>query len=118
MQDHVVLLGKKENPYPYIKACDLYVQPSRYEGKCVAVREAQMLAKPVVITDYPTAPSQLENGVDGVIVPLNDEDCAKGILQVIKDQALRERLEENCKMRDYSNANEVKKLYALAQTKQ
>jgi glycosyltransferase involved in cell wall biosynthesis len=118
MQDHVVLLGKKENPYPYIKACDLYVQPSRYEGKCVAVREAQMLAKPVVITDYLTAPSQLENGVDGVIVPLNDEDCAKGILQVIKDQALRERLEENCKMRDYSNANEVKKLYALAQTKQ
>ena len=50
MEDRVILLGKKENPYPYIKACDLYVQPSRYEGKAVTVREAQMLGKPVVIT--------------------------------------------------------------------
>lgn len=43
MDDTVIVLGKKENPYPYIKACDIYVQPSRYEGKCVAVREAQIL---------------------------------------------------------------------------
>ena len=50
MEDKVIILGKRENPYPYIKACDLYVQPSRYEGKCVTVREAQMLGKPVVIT--------------------------------------------------------------------
>ena len=41
MENHVILLGKKQNPYPYIKACDIYVQPSRYEGKSVAVREAQ-----------------------------------------------------------------------------
>ena len=70
MDGRVVLLGKKENPYPYIVACDLYVQPSRYEGKCVAVREAQMLGKPVVITNYATSASQLEDGVDGVIVPM------------------------------------------------
>ena len=52
MDERVIMLGKKENPYPYIAACDLYVQPSRYEGKCVTVREAQMLGKPVVITRY------------------------------------------------------------------
>lgn len=46
----------KENPYPYIKACDWYVQPSCYEGKSVVVREAQMLCKPVIVTNYPTAP--------------------------------------------------------------
>lgn len=40
------------NPYPYIKACDIYVQPSRYEGKAVTVREAQILGKPVVITRF------------------------------------------------------------------
>lgn len=65
MEERVILLGKKDNPYPYIKHCDLYVQPSRFEGKCVSVREAQMLGKPVVITDYPTAKSQLKNGIDG-----------------------------------------------------
>ena len=78
MEEHVILLGKKENPYPYIKACDLYVQPSRYEGKCVTVREAQTLGKPVVITRYATSASQLEEGVDGVIVPMDNEGCAAG----------------------------------------
>ena len=69
MDGRVVLLGKKENPYPYIVACDLYVQPSRYEGKCVAVREAQMLGKPVVITRYVTSASQLEDGVPVKCLP-------------------------------------------------
>ena len=77
MEENVIILGKKENPYPYIKACDLYVQPSRYEGKCVTVREAQMLGKPVVITRYATSASQLEDGVDGLIVPSDNEGCAK-----------------------------------------
>ena len=64
MEEHVILLGKRSNPYPYIKACDIYVQPSRYEGKSVTVREAQMLCKPVVVTNYPTAPSQIRSGID------------------------------------------------------
>lgn len=45
MRDYVILLGKRSNPYPYIAACDIYVQPSRFEGKSVAVREAQILKK-------------------------------------------------------------------------
>lgn len=68
-------LGKNLNPYPYICRCDLYVQPSRYEGKCVSVKEAQMLRKPVVITNYATANSQVENGVDGIIVTMDNEKC-------------------------------------------
>lgn len=78
MEKHVILLGKKENPYPYINACDVYVQPSRYEGKCISVREAQMLGKPVVITRYATSSSQLQDGVDGVIVPMENKGCANG----------------------------------------
>ncbi|MGN0274874.1 MAG: glycosyltransferase [Chordicoccus sp.] len=110
MQDNVIILGKKENPYPYIKACDLYVQPSRYEGKCVAVREAQMLGKPVVITRYATSSSQLEDNVDGVIVPMDNEGCAEGIAALFHDPEKMARLSENCRQRDYSNASEVKKL--------
>lgn len=77
MKQYVEILGKKENPYPYIRACDVYVQPSRYEGNCVAVREAQMLGKPVIITGYPTAESQLRNGIDGIIVPLENRACGE-----------------------------------------
>lgn len=113
MKNHVVLLGKKENPYPYIAACDLYVQPSRYEGKCVTVREAQMLGKPVVITRYATSASQLEDGVDGVIVPMDNEGCAAGIAALLRNPEKMRQLSENCKARDYSNAQEVEKLYKL-----
>ena len=71
VRENVVFLGASDNPYPYIKHCDLYVHPSRYEGKSIVVREAQVLCKPVIITDYPTAHSQLTDGVDGVICPLD-----------------------------------------------
>jgi glycosyltransferase involved in cell wall biosynthesis len=113
MEEHVILLGKKENPYPYIKACDIYVQPSRYEGKSVTVREAQMLCKPVVVTNYPTASSQIQDGIDGVIVPMDNEDCAKGIANVIADTALQQRLIDYLSTHDYGNEAEVEKIYKL-----
>lgn len=113
MENRVILLGKKDNPYPYIKACDLYVQPSRYEGKAVTVREAQMLGKPVVITNYATSSSQLEDGVDGLIVPIDNTGCAEGITALLRKPEIMTRLADNCKRRDYTNSAEVEKLYKL-----
>lgn len=113
MEQHVIILGKKENPYPYIKACDIYVQPSRYEGKAVAVREAQILNKPVVITNFTTSKSQLTDGFDGVIVTMDNEGCADGICNLIKDKELQQRLIENTKITDYTNKQELEKIYAL-----
>ena len=113
MEGHVSILGKKDNPYPYIKQCDLYVQPSLLEGKCVTVREAQMLGKPVVITRYATSGSQLEEGVDGVIVPMDNEGCAAGIAALLRDPQKLMQLSNACKKRDYSYAGETEKLYQL-----
>lgn len=113
MEEHVILLGKQSNPYPYIKACDIYVQPSRYEGKSVTVREAQMLCKPVVVTNYPTAPSQIHSGVDGVIVPMDNEGCANGLAEVICDKPLQEHIIAHLKTHDYGNESEVEKIYTL-----
>ena len=113
MEDHVILLGKKDNPYPYIKACDIYVQPSRYEGKSVTVREAQILGKPVAVTAYPTAPSQINDGVDGVIVPLDNEGCAQGLARFIADTAQQDRISGYLRTHDYANSTEVEKIYQL-----
>ena len=113
MTEHVVILGKKENPYPYIKTCDLYVQPSRYEGRCVSVIEAQILGKPVVITDYPTADSQIDDGIDGMIVPKENEGCASGVAALLTDHEKMKQLGRNCEERDYSNIEGIKNLYAL-----
>lgn len=113
MEKEVIILGKKENPYPYIKACDFYVQPSRYEGKSIAVREAQLLGKAVIITDFQTASSQLKNGYDGIIVPMGIEECAKGILDLISNKDLQSKLVINMAKSDYANKNEIEKLYEL-----
>ncbi|MBD5326048.1 MAG: glycosyltransferase [Bacteroides sp.] len=113
MEEHVILLGKKENPYPYIKACDIYVQPSRYEGKSVTVREAQMLCKPVVVTAYPTAASQIRNGVDGTIVPLDNAGAAKGLAEFIANTALQTQIKNYLQTHDYANLGEVEKIYSL-----
>lgn len=113
MADYVIILGKKTNPYPYINACDLYVQPSRFEGKCVSVTESQLFAKPVVITDYPTANSQLEDGVDGIIVHIENADCANAIFNLLNNQMRIDSLINQCKNSDYTNHSQISKLYDL-----
>ena len=113
MEDHVILLGKKSNPYPYIKACDVYVQPSRYEGKCVSVIEAQSLHKPVIITNYPTAMSQLKDGYDGVIVSLENNQCAENIVLCLTNQNKLREMTINMLSNDYSNQKNIDILYTL-----
>ena len=116
MQDIVVILGKKDNPYPYIKACDIYAQPSRFEGKSVTVREAQILCKPVVITEYATAKSQVENGKDGIIVPLENEQCALGMASFIMDTDKQNAIIQYLSQHDYGNLSEVNKIDLLFQS--
>ena len=113
MEEYVILLGKRTNPYPYMKACDIYAQPSRYEGKSVTVREAQILCKPVVITNYSTAKSQIRDGVDGVIVPKDNEGCAKGIADFIRNKQLQNDIINYLHDHDYGNVDEVEKVYRM-----
>lgn len=113
MENHVILLGKMDNPYPYIKACDIYVQPSRYEGKSVTVREAQVLCKPVIVTCYPTARSQVRAGVDGIIVPQDNEGCADGIARAIQNRDLLNALTSYLQENDYGNEKQIEKVLDL-----
>ena len=113
MEDNVVLLGKRDNPYPYIKACDWYIQPSRYEGKSVVVREAQILGKPVIISDYPTSASQVRNGVDGIIVPMEAVKCAEAMAMALSDERLKKEIVDYLAAHNDCNEVEVDKIYSL-----
>ncbi|MGL5351136.1 MAG: glycosyltransferase [Cetobacterium sp.] len=113
LKNNFILLGKRENPYPFMKRCDLYVQPSRYEGKAVTVSEAQILGKPVLITNYPTASSQVKDGVDGIITDLSPEGLADKIEILYKDRDILKRLENHCSKTDFSNEKELERLYEL-----
>lgn len=113
LEDSFILHGKKINPYPYMKAADLYVQPSRYEGKAVTVTEAKILGKAVLITNYDTAHSQLEHGVDGYITDNSIAGIVDGIKRFYFNKDLKDKLELATQNMNYGNQQELEKLYAL-----
>lgn len=110
MEDRVILLGKKENPYPYFKKCDFYVQPSRYEGNAVTVNEALILGKKVIISNYSTSSCQIDNGINGIIVPQDNDGCAQAITDYINNTDLQKRIENNVLNSDFSKSAEIEKL--------
>lgn len=115
VDDCVSFIGARSNPYPYIKNCAIYVQPSRYEGKSVTVREAQLLGRPAVITNYPTAHSQVIDGVDGVIAPMVNDAIAETITSLLASPERIAALIDNLAEHDYSNESEIEKIYQLCE---
>ena len=113
LDNRFVLLGSCTNPYPYMRKADIYVQPSRYEGKAVTVNEALILGKATIITNYPTSNSQITDRVNGLICPQSINGICEYIEKLYSDQKLRYELEEYNKNYDYSNKDELLKLYKV-----
>ncbi len=109
----VIFLGERANPYPFVRACDVYMQPSRFEGKSIAVDEAMALCKPILLTDFSTARDQITDGKTGLIVPMSPEGIESGLEHLLRDTGLRAALSAELARHDYSNAEEIQKLYAL-----
>lgn len=110
VSDNFKLLGSTPNPYPYIKDCDIYVQPSRHEGYCITLAEARCLNKPIITTDFTGAKEQIENGVTGLIVNCDANEIYKAIVNLINDPVLRNELTRNLAGENINTNNEVKKI--------
>lgn len=108
-----ILLGEKSEPYPYIGQCDIYVQPSLYEGKSIAIDEAKCLRRPIVVTDFSTVRDQINNGVNGIVCQMNKIDMADKIEKLIDRSEEREKLSENLKKEKIGNEEELNKLYNI-----
>ena len=116
LENSFILLGKKTNPYPYMKKANLYVQPSRYEGKAVTVVEAQILEKTVLISNYETAKSQVNNNIDGYIVEGSIKGLATGIQEIYSNRELIKNIVYNLQKINYSNYDELEKLYRILES--
>ena len=95
LEDVVLLPGATDNPYIYMKKCDILVQSSRFEGKSIVLDEAKLLAKPVVSTNYNTVGDSLIHGETGYITEMDADSLCEGIFTVASDSALRHRLEDH-----------------------
>ena len=112
LTEDVVLLGVKENPFPYYKQCDLYVHATGYEGKSIAIQEAQILKKPILATDCSGNREQIESGVDGRLCLLTPENICEELLWMIEhpqececygEQAQKKVLQSNKGLNDFLN---------------
>ena len=108
-----IFLGIKENPYVYMKQCDIYVQPSRFEGYCTTTNEARILGCPIVMTDVSGAEEQLENGKTGLIVEKESSAIYDAVKQFIEYPDFRKKVEENLKSIESDTRQEVRKIYEL-----
>lgn len=114
LEEYVMLLGMRSNPYPYIRMADLYVQPSRFEGHCVTVMEARILAKPILATKN-AAHEQINDGCDGMLCDTDASSIAGGIRVLIEHSELREKFKKALEHQDFDAANEriMQRLYSL-----
>lgn len=107
------LLGKISNPYPVIKQADIFFLPSRYEGKPMAITEAQMLNVPALATEYSSAKEQIEDGVEGIVVVNTDVEIYRGLKYIMDNPQLLAQFRDNLSKVDKSNINEIDKIYEL-----
>ena len=113
LDDRVFFLGEQANPYPYLNRCDVYLQPSRFEGKSIAVDEAMVLRRPILLTDFSTAADQITSGKNGLIVPMSPEGVERGLETLLCDEAMRASFTKALSEETYSNEGELQKLCVL-----
>jgi glycosyltransferase involved in cell wall biosynthesis len=95
LEKNMYLMGTKNNPYPYIKECDIYVQPSKHEGYCITIAEARALNKPIITTNTIGAMEQIVNGRNGIIVNYQEKDIYEQLINLITNKQLSNKLENN-----------------------
>lgn len=110
VEEDVILLGVQTNPYCFMKACNIYVQPSYTEGYSTTICEAGMLGKAII----GTKPSggirdQIIDGEDGLIVDATVDGLTDGIIKLLKDKELLNSFENRIQNKNFEGKGEINK---------
>lgn len=113
LSEYFHLLGERENPYPYINNALIYCQTSKVEGKSIAMDEAKILEKPILVTNYPTVKDQITHLENGYICNMDSNAIANGLEFMIKNPELRELFSINLSKEAFRFEEELNKFYCL-----
>ena len=114
LSENIMIEGEMFNPYPYMAACDIYVQTSRFEGFGLTVAEAKILGKAIVSTGFPMVHHQLRNNHNGIIVEITPEGIADGIFNLVNNPKLKQSLEHQVSQEHNTTAEtESRKVFSL-----
>ena len=103
VKNEFILLGSQENPYPFMKQCDIYVQPSRHEGYCITLAEAKCFHKPILCTDFTGANEQISDGETGIVINFDEEEMVEALEKMINDVDIRNSLKNNLNKESMNN---------------
>ena len=109
LQEEIIITGMLKNPYPYINACDIYVQPSYEESLGLTILEAHRLCKPVIATKTMGGLKTIEDNINGALCDINAQSIAHTVESLVKDKPTFENIKNNLKNIDYSEELEVYK---------
>jgi len=97
LKNQVLLLGKVNNPFIYMRYAKFFILSSRCEGFAIVLLEALACQTPVIAANCETGPSEIiENGENGLLIPVEDENGLKEAMEkLFYDRELYERLKAN-----------------------
>lgn len=113
LTEDFILYGAVNNPYPFMKQADIYVHASRFEGKSIAIQEAQILGKPMVVSDCSGNREQVCHGRDGLMCGLTPDSLAENIMLLLEDEALRGKSGAAAAKKNADAAEEIQKLLSM-----
>lgn len=113
VENSFVFLGTTPNPYRYLADCHIYAQPSRYEGKPIAVEEAKIMKKPILAARYLSAEEQLMSGKLGTLCDISTQEIYSGLKSLLDNPQICEKYVKELSKKDFSNQNEIEKFYSI-----
>ena len=113
LENEILLLGKTNSPFGCYEKFDAFFVPSRFEGKPMAVTEAQMLSLPPIVTEYASAHEQVDDGVDGIVADNSEDGIYEALRRIYDDRTLLSRFRENAAKKNYDNDEDMSKIYSL-----
>ena len=114
LKEDFLLLGAVENPYPYYKQCDLYVHATRFEGKSIAIQEAQILGCTILVSNCSGNREQVENGTDGVLCQLSSEEISRNIAELLGNEEKCREYGKKATVRISDEQGDILKLFEIA----
>ena len=113
IENDYILLGSKLNPYPFMKDCDIYVQPSKHEGYCITLGEARCFDNPIVTTNFTGANEQIKNEVTGLVCDISEQGIYQAIKRLLDNKELYKDIRSNLSNEIVDSTNEISKLEKL-----
>ena len=104
LSEHLILIGRLLNPFPYIRAADYVVMTSDTEAHPMVANEALILGTPVISTPFPSIHEIVKAGENGLIASAaTSESLYECMIQCFKDVTLRKRIQKGAGEFRYCN---------------